>query len=571
MEALPISNAATPIAPRSRATPATEVNRATSANGVPVFAQAVREALGRVTDSSAGQAPSSKQSPSPAPNPSPKGARPEPTDKPQKQDTAISASASSSPTLVVLPNLVAQPLVPVLQLQPTANASSPDNTGSAATAPGSQAGSADTAESISPGRATADGSTEPLQAPLPPIDVTQTSFIAGAAAAVNTAPGKQTGSSDGLAPLKHEAAATAFQQQTPSPVTQELAGTVNLKESIAAKLAAALQPHDPNTGTKSAPAPPPAAFQPLLDPQPQTKVTQSNGALVAGLPIDGSRPRPLPIPASGIVASEELQPVTDALRAAAPTQGPSTGSSSRDNPQDSSSSHKDSGQPKATWTTDTAAVSVSAREGTSFSQALINPLNLKQDATTTLNAPSAPPSSVAIPVAKPTVVPPDSQVRSTQDPTQSPVPLSTGADEAASRMVSSAKLLEAAGHSEMHVAMGTDKLGGIEVRARMVGDEIGAAITVEKREAHQILAVELPALQQELSDKQIRFQQVTLLHGTLSSTTGDGGASTQHEQRNTQRSSTWALSGDAGRTPFTFSSKEGSEIFDAQGRLSVRA
>jgi flagellar hook-length control protein FliK len=137
--------------------------------------------------------------------------------------------------------------------------------------------------------------------------------------------------------------------------------------------------------------------------------------------------------------------------------------------------------------------------------------------------------------------------------------------------VDSAKLVEAAGRSEMRIAMDTERLGPVELRAHMVGDQVGAAITVEKRDAHSMLAVELPALQQALSDKQIRVEQVTLLHASLGSAAGDAGASQRQDQRSSAHASTTPWPGGSGGFAQTASNIPQSGIFDSKGRLSVHA
>jgi flagellar hook-length control protein FliK len=157
-------------------------------------------------------------------------------------------------------------------------------------------------------------------------------------------------------------------------------------------------------------------------------------------------------------------------------------------------------------------------------------------------------------------------------PTLSPstLPPAQSAD-GPNRLVDSAKLVEAAGRSEMRIAMDTERLGPVEVRAHMVGDQVGAAITVEKRDAHSILAVELPALQQALSDKQLRVEQVTLLHASLGSAAGDAGASQRQDQRSGAHTSTTPWSGGSGGFAQAASNMPQSGIFDSKGRLSVHA
>jgi hypothetical protein len=163
-------------------------------------------------------------------------------------------------------------------------------------------------------------------------------------------------------------------------------------------------------------------------------------------------------------------------------------------------------------------------------------------------------------------------------PAQSDPQLATphAADATPSTFVNNAQLTNAANQSEMRVAMQTDKLGAIELHARVSGDEIGAAIIVEKRDAHAALAVELPALQQTLSEKQLRVEQVVLTQGSLHSTAGDAGANAQNGQRGNQQSARFASASawneaPAAPTAAAWFVPEQTAIFDSQGRLSVQA
>jgi Flagellar hook-length control protein FliK len=148
-------------------------------------------------------------------------------------------------------------------------------------------------------------------------------------------------------------------------------------------------------------------------------------------------------------------------------------------------------------------------------------------------------------------------------------------DSSPGRFVNDAQLTNATSQSEMRIAMQTDKLGAIELHARISGDELGAAIIVEKRDAHAALAVELPALQQALSEKQLRVEQVALTQGSLHSSAGDAGpnANAQNGQRGSadapRSNPVWnevqSLQQAAWYVP------EQGGIFDSQGRLSVQA
>ena len=158
-------------------------------------------------------------------------------------------------------------------------------------------------------------------------------------------------------------------------------------------------------------------------------------------------------------------------------------------------------------------------------------------------------------------------------PPSGQTPLAHLPDATPNRFVNSAQLLQSSGHSEMRIELQTDKLGNVELRARVVGDELGAAITVEKRDAHAALAVELPALQQALSAKQLRVDQVTLLQGSLSSAAGNAERDARQQQAPTPNrfpaGSSWSPAG----TPALLACAEHAPtgIFDIQGRLNVHA
>ena len=129
----------------------------------------------------------------------------------------------------------------------------------------------------------------------------------------------------------------------------------------------------------------------------------------------------------------------------------------------------------------------------------------------------------------------------------------------------------------MRIAVQSDNLGNIELHAKVTGDSLGANITVEKRDAHTALAMELPALQQALSDKQLRVEQISLMHGPLHATAdgsaaqhfGGQGQSGQRQAQNFSQDSN--MSGVGNLLPSTVFAMGATEIFDGQGRLSVLA
>lgn len=140
------------------------------------------------------------------------------------------------------------------------------------------------------------------------------------------------------------------------------------------------------------------------------------------------------------------------------------------------------------------------------------------------------------------------------------------------RQVNDAQLMERAGRAEMRIAFETDKLGAVELRARMTGEQVGAAIIVERRDAHAMLAADLPVLQQALSERQLRVEQVTLQQGAVGGGPGDGGAQSQQGERGNARLPAPAWPGANGRSPNAewMPENAGAGVFDDRGRLSVR-
>ena len=96
-------------------------------------------------------------------------------------------------------------------------------------------------------------------------------------------------------------------------------------------------------------------------------------------------------------------------------------------------------------------------------------------------------------------------------------------------------------HSQVRIAMQADELGQVELHATVSGQQVGAAITVEKKEAHAAMAGELPSLQQALEEKNLRVSEVVLMQSALHSTAGDAGnggnAAPQQRPRSPLRSS----------------------------------
>ena len=143
-----------------------------------------------------------------------------------------------------------------------------------------------------------------------------------------------------------------------------------------------------------------------------------------------------------------------------------------------------------------------------------------------------------------------------------------------SKLVNMAQLTGNNSHSEVRIAMQADQLGQVELHATLNGQQVGAAIIVEKKEAHVAMAVELPSLQQALEDKHLRVSEVILTQSTLHSTAGDAGngGNAPAEQRRGQAGTQYRQAGQDSRYVSTPSGiLESTGVFDDHGRLSVRA
>ena len=144
-------------------------------------------------------------------------------------------------------------------------------------------------------------------------------------------------------------------------------------------------------------------------------------------------------------------------------------------------------------------------------------------------------------------------------------------------MASSERLAGTLAASQMNVALRTEEMGAVQVHARVTGDLVGAAITVERHDAHAALASDLPALHQALNERQLRVQNLALFQGSplAGSGIGDG---TGRQQNQDAASARPAPSGSAA-APFLgaadgtgdFEAPETRTAFDSNGRLSVQA
>lgn len=143
---------------------------------------------------------------------------------------------------------------------------------------------------------------------------------------------------------------------------------------------------------------------------------------------------------------------------------------------------------------------------------------------------------------------------------------------------SSDRLAGSLAGAEMNVALRTEGLGAVQVRAHVTGDQVGAAITVERHDAHSALANDLPALHQALSERQLRVENLSLQQGSAHAGPGVGDGAARHQNQGGTPSRP-SLSGGEGtgflgaaqNTGTTEASPENHTAFDSNGRLSVQA
>lgn len=138
----------------------------------------------------------------------------------------------------------------------------------------------------------------------------------------------------------------------------------------------------------------------------------------------------------------------------------------------------------------------------------------------------------------------------------------------AGRVVNAASLLQNGGQAEMRVELHTDTLGALELHTVLQGGKIGASINVQNPDARTLLASELPALHQALSNQNLHVENVSISTNTAGG--GQAGAQSNSGWRpgNQNSSSAWQSGNntDAISTP----EPDRYEPEFRPGRLSVR-
>jgi flagellar hook-length control protein FliK len=161
-----------------------------------------------------------------------------------------------------------------------------------------------------------------------------------------------------------------------------------------------------------------------------------------------------------------------------------------------------------------------------------------------------------------------------------PAPLVVSAqDAAAPSMVESARFVQTAGRTEMHIGINSDSLGPVDVHAVMHNDSggvasVGASITVQSHEAAAMLTKELPALQGHLEERNVHVGEIAVIPESLSAGSGtqqQGGAPQESYARQQPRSP-YATADSSGSTKEDAADSAAQTSWAAgSGRLSVMA
>jgi flagellar hook-length control protein FliK len=585
-------------------------NNATDANGAPVFAQAVRQALNKNTNNTNEQpvatsepAASDVTAPQPGTGASPSLASGNsvPAKPASKQQPAISSSAPAKNPAALWPNLLTA-LSPIVSL-PTSNVPLP----TAALRPPASSSQAELPEqgiaiqqqpaetesgaphaSLQERADAATGNSPAVALPVADVSFADQLLVSASQNQKGSATGATLAAGSFTTPF---ASPKALVPSATPPASESPASDSTGKSGVAASVSAnlvnllphgqpvesvlqqlqSLLPDGPAAGGSSSAVieltrtDTPSSFS---VPKPESVLT-SVGAAHASSSTSAAAASD----AKGAQASEPSQLQTHTLSS---VQNAGTEQDAGSSMQDSSAGAGKQNASASSGTNLASSDSQTARSlATSFSEAL-------------LSAPVAQPSaSQAAPLASAAAPPMVTPLNSSDTPAHSPADPQPSAspqpalpprqlpDSSATRLVNDAELTNSASQTEMRIAMQTDKLGAIELHARVSGDELGAAIIVEKRDAHAALAVELPALQQALSEKQLRVEQVALTQGSLHSTGGDAGANanTQNGERGNAQAPrsapVWSETQSVQQAAWYVPEQVG--IFDAQGRLSVQA
>ena len=135
------------------------------------------------------------------------------------------------------------------------------------------------------------------------------------------------------------------------------------------------------------------------------------------------------------------------------------------------------------------------------------------------------------------------------------------------------QLYQRVGGAEMHIAMDTDSLGAIDLRAVVHQGSLSATIAVQRPDVQTLLVNELPALQHSLAEKNLQVNQISVLAGSIGNGTDMNGQQQQQQNRPTNTPMSAAMFGqsDGERAVSGVATVELAMTLGSSGRLSVLA
>jgi flagellar hook-length control protein FliK len=98
-------------------------------------------------------------------------------------------------------------------------------------------------------------------------------------------------------------------------------------------------------------------------------------------------------------------------------------------------------------------------------------------------------------------------------------------------VVQASRLYQRVGGAEMHIAMDTDLLGSIDLRAVVHQSGLTATIGVQHADVQALLSSELPGLQHALSQKNLHVEQISIFGSAVGSQSNQGGSQSQQQKQ----------------------------------------
>ncbi len=117
-------------------------------------------------------------------------------------------------------------------------------------------------------------------------------------------------------------------------------------------------------------------------------------------------------------------------------------------------------------------------------------------------------------------------------PQQQALPLPFAEAARPADAVKASEIYQRVDGSEMHVAMQTELLGAVDLRATIHQSGLTATISVQRSDVQSLLSSELPALQHALSDRNLHVEQISILNNSVHERAGGSGTAPQQQNPN---------------------------------------